>query len=240
MTLDRHNVRTLVLVTWSIFLLWLWLTGETVRYLGPRTEWLVPFGGFALALAAFAYGRAPRDPDEPPVRLTVPETLGFAALLLPIAARLLLANTQLGALAASKKLTARGIDPTALAELAFHNSAQLDFVQVEAAEHNAEFASESGIEPGREVRRAGFVWHPAKTDRGRFELARFYITCCVADSVPIGVMVQPADPHPPPYSRDDWLDVSGELVRSGDVLLLRATRIEPVKAPDHPYLSFTS
>jgi uncharacterized repeat protein (TIGR03943 family) len=238
MTLDRRNVRILVLVTWSVFLLWLWLTGEAVRYLGPRTEWLVPFGGLALGLAAAAYARTPAN--GPPARLTTRETLGLVALLVPVAAGLLLVQAQLGALAASKKLTARGIDPTALAELASRNASELGFVQVQAAEHNSGFAAESGIEPGREVRLVGFVWHPPKTDRGRFDLARFYITCCVADSVPIGVTIQPADPRPPTYSRDDWLDVSGELVRSGEHLMLRATRIERIKAPDHPYLSFTS
>jgi uncharacterized repeat protein (TIGR03943 family) len=238
MTLDRRNVRILVIVTWSAFLLWLWLTGETVRYLGPRTEWLVPFGGLALGLAAAAYARTPAD--KPPARLALGETFGLLALLVPVAAGLLLAQTQLGALAASKKLTARGIDPTALAELASRNASQLGFVQVRAAEHNADFAAESGIEPGREVRLVGFVWHPPKTERGRFDLARFYITCCVADSVPIGVTIQPVDPRSPSYRRDDWLDVSGELVRSGPHLVLRATRIEHVKAPDHPYLSFTS
>jgi uncharacterized repeat protein (TIGR03943 family) len=238
MTLDRRNIRILVLLTWSAFLLWLWLTGETVRYLGPRTEWLVPFGGLALGLAAAAYARAPAG--ESATRLTFRETLGFVALLVPVAAGLLLAQTQLGALAASKKLTARGIDPTALAELASRNASELGFVQVKAAEHNEKFASESGIKPGREVRLVGFVWHPPTTDQGRFELARFYITCCVADSVPIGVTIQPADPQPPSFGRDDWLDVSGELVRRGKTLLLRATRIERVKAPSHPYLSFTS
>jgi hypothetical protein len=58
--------------------------------------------------------------------------------------------------------------------------------------------------------------------------------------VPIGVTIQPADPRPPAYQRDDWLDVSGELVRRGPHLVLRATRIARIDAPDHPYLSFTS
>jgi uncharacterized membrane protein YcgQ (UPF0703/DUF1980 family) len=54
-----------------------------------------------------------------------------------------------------------------------------------------------------------------QTERGRFELARFYITCCVADSVPIGVRIALADPQPQSDQRDDWLDVSSELVRRG-------------------------
>jgi putative membrane protein len=237
-SLDRRNLRTLLLLTWSVFLLWLWLSGETARYLGPRTEWVVPFGAVALGLAALAYSRAPESVERE--RLSAADVLGLTALTLPMVAGLLLAHTQLGALAASKKLTARGIDPSALAELASRNASGVGFVQVQVAGHNPKFAAESGIKPGREVQLEGFVLHAARSRGGRFELARFYITCCVADSVPIGVTIEPADPHPPSYGRDDWLTVSGELIRRGKELRLRATSIERVKAPEHPYLSFSS
>jgi putative membrane protein len=236
--LDRRNIRTLLLLTWSVFLLWLWLTGETARYLGPRTEWLVPFGGVALGLAALAYSRAPASAERE--RLSAADLLGFTALVLPMVAGLLLANTQLGALAASKKLTARGIDPSALAELASRNASGVGFVQVQVAGHNPKFAAESGIKPGRDVQLEGFVLHAPKSPGGPFELARFYITCCVADSVPIGVTIEPADRRAPSYGRDDWLAVSGELVRRGKELRLRGTRITRIKAPKHPYLSFSS
>jgi uncharacterized repeat protein (TIGR03943 family) len=161
-------------------------------------------------------------------------------LVLPMVAGLLLAHTQLGALAASRKLTARGIDPSALAELASRNASGVDFAQVQVAGHNPRFAAESGIRPGRDVSLEGFVLHVPKSRGRSFELARFYITCCVADSVPIGVTVEPADPHAPSYGRDDWLAVSGELVRRGSELRLRGTRIARIKAPKHPYLSFGS
>jgi putative membrane protein len=236
--LDRRNIRTLLLLTWSVFLFWLWLTGETARYLGPRTAWLVPFGGVALGLAAVAHSHTPEPLER--ARMSAADLLGFTALVLPMVAGLLLAHTQLGALAASKKLTARGIDPSALAELASKNASGVNFAQVQVAGHNPKFAAESGIKPGRDVRLEGFVLHAPKSQGGSFELARFYITCCVADSVPIGVTVEPADRKAPSYGRDDWLAVSGELVRRGKELRLRGTRIAQIEAPKHPYLSFSS
>jgi uncharacterized repeat protein (TIGR03943 family) len=238
-TLDARNLRTLVLTSWCFFLTWLWLTGETLRYLGPRTQWLVPFGALTLAVTALAYARS-TDQQAPPSRPTSREAAGLVALLLPIVAGTLLVSTQLGALAASKKLTARGIDPSALAELASRNAAQLSFLQVNVAGHNAEFASQNGIEAGRPVRLVGFVLHDPKRTDGSFELARFYITCCVADALPLAVTIEPADTRPPAFKRDDWLSVRGELVRSHRELRLRAARIEKVKAPRDPYLSFGS
>jgi uncharacterized repeat protein (TIGR03943 family) len=237
-SLDRRNIRTLLLITWSVFLLWLWLTGETARYLGPRTQWLVPFGGIALGLAAFAYSRAPAPSERE--RLTASDVLGFSALVLPMVAGLLLAHTQLGALAASKKLTARGIDPSQLAELASRRASGVDFAQVQVAGHNPKFAAQSGIGPGRDVHLEGFVLNRPKTPGGRFDLGRFYVYCCVADAVPIGVTIQPADRHAPSYRRDDWLAVSGELVRSGNELWLRGTTIKRIDPPKHPYLNFSS
>jgi uncharacterized repeat protein (TIGR03943 family) len=236
-TLDRRNLRTLLLLTWSAFLFWLWLTGETVRYLGPRTQWLVPFGAVALGLAALAYARAPASAER--ARLGTADVIGFTALALPMIAGLLLAHTQLGALAASKKLTARGIDPTALAELASRNSAGGDFAKVQVASHNPKFAAQSGIKPGRDLQLEGFVMRGPKGPRHPFDLARFYIYCCVADAVPIDVTIEPADPHAAAYKRDDWLSVSGELVRRDGELRLRATRIRRIQAPKHPYLWFT-
>jgi uncharacterized repeat protein (TIGR03943 family) len=111
---------------------------------------------------------------------------------------------------------------------------------VQVAGHNPKFAADSGIKPGRDVQLEGFVLHPPRRPGGPFELARFYITCCVADSVPIGVTIEPADPHARAYGRGDWLAVSGGIVRHGRTLRLRATRIEGVKAPRDPYLSFSS
>jgi uncharacterized membrane protein YcgQ (UPF0703/DUF1980 family) len=75
----------------------------------------------------------------------------------------------------------------------------------------------------RSVRLLGFVSKEPKARGGRFELARVYITCCVADSVPMGVTIEPADPHAPAYGRDDWLAASGQLARRGRKLVLRAT-----------------
>lgn len=239
MSLDRASVRTLVLITWSAFLFWMWISSETLRYLGPRTQWLVPFGALTLAAAAAANVWAPRN-GATRGRLSLRDSAGLVALVLPIAAGMLLAHSQLGALAASKKLTARGIDPSALAELASRNASALSFLQVHVAEKDPKFAAENAIHPGREVRLVGFVSQAAKARRGPFELSRFYITCCVADSIPIGVTIQPADPHPSLYKRDQWLDVSGELVREGGSLALRGTRIQHVDAPHHPYLSFAS
>jgi uncharacterized repeat protein (TIGR03943 family) len=240
-TLDARSVRALVLVAWSAFLFWLWASGEVARYLGPRTQWVVPVGAVALGLVTIAYCRENGRRIEPVARVRTGEALGLAALLLPIVAGAVLAHSSLGALAASKKLGQRGIDLSALVNLSAGSASNPDFAQVDVASHNPGYAKRTGLLPGRTVRLVGFVSRGPSGAGHRFQLARFYITCCVADSVPIGVDVDPATSGRAAYKKDDWLAVTASLARSGPRKYeLLARRIERVKAPSNPYLNFPS
>jgi putative membrane protein len=238
MTFDRKAVWTLVLIAWSGFFTWLWVSGETVRYLGPRTAWLVPVGALTLAAAAIACARASRVGRG--VRPSRADLAGLIALLLPIAIGVLFAHSQIGALAASKKLTARGIDPAALGELASRGSHDVSFLQLSVAARDSKFARENDIQPGREVRLLGFVTHAPQRPGGQFELSRFYVACCVADAIPFGAAIDQSVVRGQSYDRDQWLEVSGEVVRRGRRLSIRATKVRRVKPPDEPYLSFAT
>jgi uncharacterized repeat protein (TIGR03943 family) len=235
MRLDLRAVRAIGLLAWGALFGWLWLSGESVRYLGPRTQWVVPLGAVGLTLAALGYLRATRD--APSSRARPLELAGMAALITPILAAATLAHAQLGSLAATNKLSSRGIDPSALARLASKDARDIAFLQLNAAGRDPSLSSELGLAPGTPVRLVGFV--SADPHRGRpFELSRFYITCCVADAVPVGVhVVKGFVPHLK-LKRDDWLDVTGVLTRGHREWVVRATRIEHVDPPSNPYLSF--
>jgi uncharacterized repeat protein (TIGR03943 family) len=236
MTVDSRAARACVLVAWSGFLLWLWLTGEVARYLGPRTQWVVPFGAIGLTMVTAVYCRENSRHRAPVVRIRRGEAAGLAALLLPIVAGAMFAHASLGALAASQKLGQRGIDLSSLAELAAVNASNPGFAEVDVAGHNPGFAKQSGLESGRTVRLTGFV---ARSGARRFELARFYITCCVADAVPIGVTVDRATSRSARPRRDEWLEVTASLAHRGKEYVLMARKVRRVKAPKDPYLSFS-
>jgi putative membrane protein len=231
MRLDLRSIRALALVAWAGAFAWLWLSGESVRYLGPRTQWVVPVGAIGLTLAAAGYLFATRA--DPPSRLGLREGLGLAGLMLPVLAAAVLANAQLGALAASNKLSSRGIDSSALARLASRDPKQVGFLQLNAAGRDDGLTRELGLSEGRSVELTGFV-----SDTGSpFTLSRFYITCCVADAVPIGVHVA-GGKRGAKLGKDDWIDVTGVLARGHREWIVEAVRIERVKAPSDPYLSF--
>jgi uncharacterized repeat protein (TIGR03943 family) len=230
MRLDVRSVRALALVVWAALFTWLWATGESVRYLGPRTQWVVPVGALGLAFATAAYLYVTRDARSD--RISVHEGLGLAALLLPVMAAGVLAHAQLGALAASNKLSSRGIDSSALARLAGKNAKEIGFLQLNAAGRDEELTRNLGLSQGRSVELAGFV-----SQEGRpFTLSRFYISCCVADAVPIGVHVVPSKRAR--LKRDDWVDVTGVLDKGNREWVVKALAIRHIKAPSDPYLNF--
>lgn len=237
MRLDLRSIRALGLAAWGALFGWLWLSGESVRYLGPRTQWVVPLGAVGLTLAAAGYLRATRD--MPSSRARPLELAGLAALLLPILAAATLAHAQLGSLAASNKLSSRGIDPSALARLASRDASTVGFLQLNAAGRDAGLSRELGLEAGKPVQLVGFA--SSTLEGGRpFELSRFYITCCVADAVPVGVHVSRGTVRRLRVQRDDWLRVTGVLARGDREWIVRAVRVEHVDAPSNPYLSFAT
>jgi uncharacterized repeat protein (TIGR03943 family) len=89
------------------------------------------------------------------------------------------------------------------------------------------------------VRLVGFVSSNPQPKRP-FQLSRFYITCCVADAVPVGVHVSRGTVRRLKLKRDDWLDVTGVLARGTREWIVQAIRVQHVDAPSNPYLSFTS
>ena len=50
-------VRGTALLAWAAFFDWLWLSGRSGDYVGPRTAWVVPFGGIVLTVATLLYPR---------------------------------------------------------------------------------------------------------------------------------------------------------------------------------------
>jgi putative membrane protein len=91
---------------------------------------------------------------------------------------------------------------------------------------------------GKQADIIGFVYREASFPDDQFMLARFTISCCVADSSAIGVPVKwdAAGDFP----ADTWLHITGAWevgeFRGETVPILNAVNIEQVEQPEHPYL----
>jgi uncharacterized repeat protein (TIGR03943 family) len=230
--LDTARVaRVLVLAAWAIFFVWLSVSGEVVRYIGPRTQWVVFFGTVALALATVAYAFTARNATRR--NLARRETAGLALLLVPIAAVALVPAPELGALAAAR----RSAGPVAgVSIVPSSTGGEISFLEVNYASRSQEYAASAGVTEGRRLELLGFV---SSVSSEGFDLTRFYIACCAADAIPYTVAVEvPKGSTPSSFATDEWVEVSGGLEREQDgSLVLVADRIRRRDAPANPYLS---
>ena len=237
MSLSVRNLRLIVLVLWAAFLTWLWISGDVLRYLGPRTSWVVTFGALTLLIVTVAYLRSSAGAADARRPISGRETAGLLAMLTPILLALMLSGSSLGALAASKKLSARGVDLTSLAESLSSGASHADFLQIKAAADDPSSSSSLGISSGEQVDLTGFVMDAGSGPRSPFTLGRFYITCCVADAIPIGVTVDPTIAEGG-FAKNTWLQVDGALDKKGKSYVVDAERIEKIPQPSNPYLAF--
>lgn len=84
----------------------------------------------------------------------------------------------------------------------------------------------------------GFVYREPNFGENRFMVARFTISCCVADASAIGVPVAWDEAESLPA--DSWVRVTGTFkvdnFRDDRAPVLQAESVEAVPQPEHPYL----
>jgi putative membrane protein len=85
----------------------------------------------------------------------------------------------------------------------------------------------------------GFVYRDVRFDApGQFMVARFAISCCVADASAIGLIVQ--WPKASVLARDSWVHVQGRFsvqdINGQRTPILLADAVDLTTQPEHPYL----
>lgn len=90
----------------------------------------------------------------------------------------------------------------------------------------------------REVQMKGFVYRPAGLKDNQFMVVRFEISCCAADAMPSGLIVE--WPENAQYKNDTWVEVRGELQQGNyegvDVPLLKALAVSRIEPLPNPYV----
>lgn len=157
-------------------------------------------------------------------------------LALPLALGLLIPARSLGADAAANKgvtlagpLAVGGGQPAQLVDAPDQRNV-LDWIRL--------FNYQADLTPylGETANVIGFVYEDSRLPAGHFLVARFTVSCCVADAFAIGMAVQWPEEQPV----NSWVNVRGPVdvltIEGQRVPLIRAERIIPVDPPDQPYL----
>lgn len=227
----RIGVRFLLLFAWGAFFTWLWFSDEMVRYLGPRTYWVIPFGALTLGAAALAHIPWLRGGGAEPLRRS--DLVSGAIVIAPLLLVLAVPRPDLGSLAVSRKASFGGGGGPALAVPGAEHDGEVAFIDFYYANESEEYALKAGVVEDEIVHLTGFVTDAAP---GRIRLSRFYVSCCAADAVPYSADVVGSS-RMSGFEEDQWLRVRGRIATNdAGRYVVEATMIEPVAEPQDPYL----
>ena len=222
---------TIVLATWAGLFWFLWLTGRKALYLSTRTEWVVPVA--AVLLTAAAIGRLASARVVSPKPLRARELWIMGLMVVPVVLVLFAPVTTLGTFSAGKRAGFSGAGFAASAgDIA---SGELTLIDVAAGETSPEGEHALAKRAGETVNFVGFVSIRDDTPADEFLLARYVVTCCVADATIAEVRV--VNVTPGQFANEDWVDVTGTIFPIGREVIVDASDIVEVERPDHPYLT---
>lgn len=92
---------------------------------------------------------------------------------------------------------------------------------------------------GKEIEIVGFVYKQPDLEDDQFVVARFGITCCVADASVFGILSTGGEMLE--VEEDEWIRVTGYLskitLEDWDYPYLQITNIEKVEEPKNPYIN---
>ncbi|RLT48262.1 MAG: TIGR03943 family protein [Chloroflexi bacterium] len=102
---------------------------------------------------------------------------------------------------------------------------------------NFNYAADASVYAGQSADVTGFTYFDTRLAPGQFIVARYSISCCVADAMALGMVVQSDQAAP---VGNAWIRVRGpvSLVKIGDqpMPLIKAVSVDGIGAPADPYL----
>ncbi len=248
-----RTLQALVLAGLGIFLIARIGDGRILLYINQRFIFLTLGGALAFLLIAQTVMRTrppAEDEEHDPLR---PEDgvehdfhehgkrdgLALWVIALPLLVGVLLPVRPLGSTAAATRgmntnapLSAGAGDNSNALELPSTQRSVLDWIRVlhEAADPTSISGQAADV--------TGFIYHDIRLEAGQFMVARFSLTCCVADATAIGMLVAWPDADNLPDNR--WVRVRGQVevsqVDGKIVPLIQAESVEQVPEPEQPYL----
>ena len=220
-----------VLAAWAGLFWFLWLSGREAFYLSTRTDWVVPIA--AVLLTAATVGRLASARVAIARPLATRELWIMGLMVVPVVLVLFAPVTTLGTFSAGKRSAFSGVGFAASA--GDIGSGELTLIDVAAAETSPEGERALAKRAGETVSFVGFVAIRDDTPAAEFLLARYVVTCCVADATIAEVRV--VNVTPGQFANEDWVQVTGTIFPIGREVIVDASDIVAVERPDHPYLT---
>ena len=232
----------------SLILLGLFLYSRVVGdaiyfYINERfiTLTLLASGGLLLVGASYYLGN--REEKNEGARPGRARWSGLLILALPFLLGWLVPPRPLGATALANRELAIGGGPGGLRSVSA--PADRTTAAVFSGERNIldwlnafEDTQDLDAHVGQEARVVGFVYRDDRFGPDSFLVARYTVSCCVADAAPIGLVVRTEEAES--LESDSWVEVSGHFTRGdfngSEIPVLSADSVRSTSQPEQPYL----
>jgi len=233
----------LVYFAWSLTYLWLLKQGHYQNFMRPD---LWPLMIFGLLLALIFLGGTLLDPPaSATVQFPIQRWLSGIILLIPLLFVQAANNQTLGSYALHKRtFNLNKIDAERIQATPTPSILPDDYGEV-AVGQGLQFSTEPGEFSLLEILRyseqisghrlitQGMVHRGAKTPAGHFVLFQFVISCCVADSQPVSILVKSEKAET--FYDNQWVRIEGTLKTARGLgiqrLLIIADKVEPISTP---------
>jgi uncharacterized repeat protein (TIGR03943 family) len=227
------QAKTFILVAMGIYLTLLIVTGSLDNYINQRFAWLVVVGAllfFLLAFVNFYCSRHSAQSEHHHHHYHVTWDI-VLVVAFPLLLAILIPSRALGIEAVNGGVSLNPVGVAGVSRSPLDRNI-LDWLrEFDRAATPAQFN-------GTPVDVVGFVYREPSHPEDGFMLARFTLSCCVADAFPIGMPVIADEARD--LTDGEWLRVDGQLKASafgGEFLpVVIAEAVERVDEPQQPYL----
>lgn len=235
-------IKVLLLLGLGIYFAYNIASGNITNYVNERFSWLsyvaaalfLLIGGFS-ALRQLRDQRHANDHDHGHDHSHAPISWGALAILaMPLVLGTLIPSRPLGAEAVSGDISISSAARVGTSQAFNVPPEERNVLDWMRAFNSGDYQQFDG-QPADVI---GFVYTEPTFDQNKFMVARFAISCCVADANALGVPVfwDQADDLP----QGQWIRVQGtfnvDTFRGDQVPVLQAASIDRVDQPEHPYL----
>ncbi len=238
----QNLVKTGLLVGLALYFVYNILSGNLTNYINQRFAWLsyvavVLFGLLAIAnlldLRRHQNHDHQHEHDHDHNHTTISWPV-LAVIAIPLLLGTLVPSRPLGSAAVGGNISVNAVSVTNATTFTT-DPLQWNVLDWLRAFNNSQETSSFN---GKEADVVGFVYKEPTYPADQVMVARFTVSCCVADASAIGLPVQWAQAVD--LKQDAWVRVKGSFqvgeFRGNTVPILRAASIEVVDQPEHPYL----
>ncbi len=251
-----RNLQGLIMIGWGLFLLDKIDSGRLLLYINRRYVLLIAMTAvafFAVAQAVIGnHKKGPHDHEDNNLSEEIektehaegaahtrPPALGLLVLAVPLLLGIVIpAKTLDSSVVANKGVNTRA--PFSQISNSVVTSTSLTSSQRSVMDWAEDFNATSDLSTfkNQQADVTGFVYHDVSLAKNQFLVSRFVVTCCVADAIALGMVVDwPGGDKMPD---NVWVEVQGPVYTaelSGQKLPgITAQSVKTIQTPDQPYI----